>query len=952
MKNIITFAVLMMLSTGVALAGYNPKLIKLTARTDAVPEGRSIVVGKGETVTFKVYISGDASGGKLEYSIYNDTKGKAAETDPDPDKDETPADGDEFMWDTSDEDLEDQAGFNQAANFTAKADLHDPDGSLHATAQAYVKIDNIDLSIYDAENDVALTESEEESPGAFVAKNGARRKMVVVVHSLVRHDVTLWINDTDAGNVEVYETETGETELTTTDVVTDSTGTPWRRLWTNRSSGTSEQTFWVEGKEFSDSNEFRVSLSDTDPDYRPDSVDTVHLSVVDVQFQDTSSVDLNEPVAVLLPRPIVKFLWVDEASIDSMSITDIEAADSFGVVRELTITPAGKPTITLHPSEVTQKEDFFQTRFPDSGTFGIDPDQPTITIAVTNALGQTRTTEHGIGLNDDKTMVEEIEFDDNPPEAMYKLPSANRLFKVAVLPTTTKGKVAFDAAFSYVDTSSATSVRVPAGGSISPSQVTTPMVAVTATPSFGEVANALRKHLPCVEVDMPSQAHTSVTVTHGGAAEDTLAVYSVDFQKIPLGGSLNLNPSTLGTVYIPTKWGGQLTLEGGNVELFYTDGSAMTWALASQVVSGSMSPVAQGNPCSYAVPKDKFGWYYVKTTSHTSVSAKFEQSKKVTKEPWKCPMFPMSDEQAPNFYDIGGCLDKYDTAYGKSSKAIEYTNIMFGGGFCAKDTLIELDAERTLGVDLMNEDGDDDDKTGWTANIRSDFWSGDPVNGVLNQGDGDYDDTGDASWFGHCDQATAAVICENEPSQANFNAPQNVQFTQDLKKGLLVALYQGFTRTREGPDIKPHVWHRCLEENILGKDSMFACDTHNSGPNRDIIWNFPVYEMVKVEYRQKPGQSDEKVIEVTSHTNCWVHYEGVAKPLYYLYNLTYNSLGIADSSDTGDWGKHELAEEDEESPDYVWHPELKTSVSSHWQGQLDYTKIRAIVPAPAPNPTP
>jgi len=124
---------------------------------------------------------------------------------------------------------------------------------------------------------------------------------------------------------------------------------------------------------------------------------------------------------------------------------------------------------------------------------------------------------------------------------------------------------------------------------------------------------------------------------------------------------------------------------------------------------------------------------------------------------------------------------------------------------------------------------------------------------------------------------------------------------------------------------------------------MLGCDVHNSGLGRDDVWNYPVYELTKAEYKEAPDQPSERVVEVVCEVKCW---RGGAYSLYYWYNVTYDENGWSHQSQATDWKDHPSAPDNEKRPDTVWIPDRKTAVSPYWQGQLDYSQIRAIVPVP------
>ncbi|HEX2952049.1 MAG TPA: hypothetical protein VHV83_21145 [Armatimonadota bacterium] len=394
----------------------------------------------------------------------------------------------------------------------------------------------------------------------------------------------------------------------------------------------------------------------------------------------------------------------------------------------------------------------------------------------------------------------------------------------------------------------------------------------------------------------------------------TISVSSPD--KIPLGDSVTASGPDAFRVYVPTKWGGTLTIRttAGTIDGLHNASTGMAYTNGGQI------------------GQNQQGWYVFKVNGATdyTVSNTFTQQRAVSRKPWTCQWYPMPNELPPHLYDVGAALEVYDRAFGTHALAVEKQCWLFTGKhFLAKKSTSERDAERTWGYDINNADGDNNVWTGWDPNVTYDW-----------NHNGNTSDTMDASWFGHCDMATAVMLCENEPT-GNSYGPNGTVFTQEIKKQLLVCLYHGFTAsTFEGYDITPHVWHRCLESCIIGQDRMFGCDVENRDfSSRDFVWNFPVYAM-KTSYRESPGRNNEKYVEVTCEANYWL--KG-PKTLYYKYSVWYNGAGVASSSTLNDWQVHPKAPARKQRPDSVWLVNRQTSITKYWDGQLDYNRIRQIV---------
>ena len=435
-----------------------------------------------------------------------------------------------------------------------------------------------------------------------------------------------------------------------------------------------------------------------------------------------------------------------------------------------------------------------------------------------------------------------------------------------------------------------------------------------------------------------------------------LYVTVLKVEKIPLGGSADLNVFAIGKIYIPTKWGGILTLAGANVQLFFTDGSDLDPGKAVIIFHGGLSSnlVASGNPCTYVVPQNSFRWYYVSTAAltNTTVTNVFVQSNTVAKAPWTCPDYPWAEEgTSVHLYDTNEALSLYDLAYATVSLGRE-KRCRVGpfspsdqGHYVAKQTLSEQDCELTTGYDV-NTNGVLD------AGVWGDFWH---VSSNNFGQDGLATMTNlDASWWGHCDQATAAIICEDEPTNDYCVPGTGIVFNPDLKKGILVALYHDFaanTNLTFGPDPAPYLWHRVMEDRILGNDKMFGSDGENSGTGNDLVMNTAIYELTSASYQETPGSNNERLVRVDCNVNYWypTHTSGTSRQ--YRYDVLYGATnGIAVDCSLTNWicptGNWSAAFADR--PDSVWVPYVQTNISSFWGGQLNYSTVRTIVPEPGP----
>lgn len=402
--------------------------------------------------------------------------------------------------------------------------------------------------------------------------------------------------------------------------------------------------------------------------------------------------------------------------------------------------------------------------------------------------------------------------------------------------------------------------------------------------------------------------------------------------KIPLGKNVELNKYKVGKIYVPTKWGGQLQVSDGT--LYYTDGSDLSQQTIRKIVKGELTALT--NP--YTVPENKHGWYYAykNSTDPINVSNNFVQSAQADKQPWNCPWYPMADDMSTNnLYETGGALDKYDQAFGTTSCLIEKRNwLMEGGHFFAKQTIIESDAERTVGYDYDNADHDDNTKTGWDQNVAKDIINS--SNNVWGQ-DGNTNGTMGVGWYGHCDMASAAIILENEPSNAEITI-QGVKFNQTDKKGLLIALYHSYSLDNSFVtftfDVVPSHYHPFVEQKLFFEKKMFCSDITNTGSDGDVVWNYPIY---KTHMSYAEHENDINKVTVKCKVFVWKSSTTIEEKTYE-YRIKYKSNGMLDDSINGEW-----ITELTQRPDTAWIPVAPTTISPFWNNELNINNLNHII---------
>jgi hypothetical protein len=189
-------------------------------------------------------------------------------------------------------------------------------------------------------------------------------------------------------------------------------------------------------------------------------------------------------------------------------------------------------------------------------------------------------------------------------------------------------------------------------------------------------------------IHVPRGASVSPAVTRS-RREDTDSttinriVPPVLIVKIPLGGSRTVSKAktTIGKIYIPTKWGGTLSIKAsaGTVQLFYNNGKDIDNTIEKQVMAGQHLIKSAAGTLNYAVPDNKHGWYYVRvrSTQSANVSNTFTQEGQATDRPWNGWYCPTEPNTNPNLYENSGVftpLKKYDAKFGTSTRTWEATN--------------------------------------------------------------------------------------------------------------------------------------------------------------------------------------------------------------------------------------------------------------------------------------
>ena len=441
----------------------------------------------------------------------------------------------------------------------------------------------------------------------------------------------------------------------------------------------------------------------------------------------------------------------------------------------------------------------------------------------------------------------------------------------------------------------------------------------------------------CVSSDaLPPPTEKATLSGVVGGQEVANAPDSTARQKhIKIGNSAgrDLSAGDFGNVWVPSKYGGRLELaaqSGCTVKLYYIDGTSLTDAAAKKIELGDLQPVAVGQGAvAYDVPVNKFGRYFIRVSGQTVVSAKFSQHGRAAKQPWTCPWFPMSAEQAPNLYAADGALKKYDAAFGKHAWDRENRE------FC-----YEIDADGKLLVSPLH--------SGHRC-LQNEYRIK-----IVNS-DGTYRGRGEnnenVSGNGHCDKMTAVIICEDEPLSASVVNGQT--FTVEDKKALLVALYDKSSATAAVVTVKdyPAIWQLWLEQQIMVGKKMVGSDIDPTNK----VWNYPIIAY-NAEFSEIAMGESSMSVTVSNEVCYWSG--GREEKLYYKYILSYNCKTGIPNQGARTWETHEKGAgnpldadgKPAKSPDTIFVPQSIIDPDqmnqNYWNNELEYDKVRQVVPAP------
>jgi CSLREA domain-containing protein len=157
------------------------------------------------------------------------------------------------------------------------------------------------------------------------------------------------------------------------------------------------------------------------------------------------------------------------------------------------------------------------------------------------------------------------------------------------------------------------------------------------------------------------------------AASDTISATATDIdnntsefscgplEKVPLGGALQLGQAACFKVYVPTRWGGSLSVS-----------TPVAVQAATVLRSPDGTPFTNGSETG----RDKHGWYMVFTPDASSaypVSNAFREEGEARTVPWNFFYFPLkaSDPRA-HLYDVPGAFTKLDASFALGTAGVDW----------------------------------------------------------------------------------------------------------------------------------------------------------------------------------------------------------------------------------------------------------------------------------------
>jgi hypothetical protein len=397
------------------------------------------------------------------------------------------------------------------------------------------------------------------------------------------------------------------------------------------------------------------------------------------------------------------------------------------------------------------------------------------------------------------------------------------------------------------------------------------------------------------------------TTARAEAAERVVAV--------PLGGSLESQKGDHHYgVYVPTRFGGELTIES-------TDGK----------VGELKGPNGAARVNGQDVGMDQHGWYtfeIVGAKKPYKVETRFVQSAQSTKKPWNFYYWPTKADALHEPWSGGNA--RVDTVEVKGDDVLLHSP----GSYIAPGQDIILAGANGL-LESLPAAGDD---ATWFPNLYDDlYWLG-PKNTLFQtpspllkydqlfgtsarQWEARYSQTQDISrWPGHCLGGAVASIVFNDPVPAPGSG-----MTKDEIKALYAELGENHLHHRIGDyatDIPPGPprpgpdetdWkvarvHAMLETHVRGERIALLANMRAFPPRGtpSEVWNQAIYKYT-ANMKAMPGRGPRAVlIDIQVHTNSGSSLNGQDEKdrvVQYQYSLVYGLDGRVDETNPAatDW---------------------------------------------------
>ncbi len=413
---------------------------------------------------------------------------------------------------------------------------------------------------------------------------------------------------------------------------------------------------------------------------------------------------------------------------------------------------------------------------------------------------------------------------------------------------------------------------------------------------------------------------TATPTQEGGLPTSTPVSTS---KKIPLGGDSSIKADeVVGKIYVPTKWGGTLTV-GSNVslKLYYTDGSDLTSSLAEQILNEEIMPVAYGSFIEYTLSESVFKWFYVKADGEAMVDiwCYFGQVAEASKRPWNFYYWPTCGD---HIHDGGNQWADTEAAPG---------DLQLSAYNSAIDMENHLGIVILAGIDgtIQTTPTPDDifepmiNLTDLFYGMPGPLWVYDSYSPVTSarQTELANNEYSLAVWDGYCLGGAVASIMLNQPAPI----PEMSEITQDGLEGLWAKLGSNFTINLREPDVNsipvciPHSGsdisdnrvgevHFILEKFLMGEFEALLSNLraeYSDPVGQESVWNHAIWKY-EADYAETE-LNNEKIVEITNviHANVDTYpsiNNSEERVIQYVYIVEYDDNGEVDrNSQHNNW---------------------------------------------------